>query len=168
MRKLRISTVGVTRYSRHTESIGRSASVSGFGGAFAARVAAASPVVDFEIVRGGGSVLVFPPNFALIGAAALIANATAISTAASAAIGDAALDAAGFRAGAFEALAGSAALVRARLVTLLSLAFVAADVELDFETVEDVLTVVADFNVEDDVEDDAEDDVDVFGIRSAP
>jgi hypothetical protein len=98
----------------------------------------------------------------------LIAAATAISTAASAAIGDAALDAAGFRAGAFEALAGSVALVRARLVTLLSLAFVAADVELDFETVENVLTVVADFNVEDDVEDDAEDDVDVFGIRSAP
>jgi hypothetical protein len=51
MRKLRTSVVGVARYSRQTCSIGRSASGSGFGGAFAARVAAAADAVDFAIAR---------------------------------------------------------------------------------------------------------------------
>jgi hypothetical protein len=43
------------RYSRHTCSIGRSASGTGFGGAFAARVAAAADAVDLATARGAAA-----------------------------------------------------------------------------------------------------------------
>ena len=55
MRKLRTSVVGVLRYSRQTCSIGRSESGSGFGGAFAARVAAAAEAVERLIARGNAA-----------------------------------------------------------------------------------------------------------------